>query len=235
MTNIKRDTKAQMLVLEAVFFSIMILLAIIFVAQPSPNPIGVTGRSHTQWKILADDALRSIEVSYTFAYALGDVSDDGKVDVSDILTIINFLYKGANLPVPWQVGDVNCDRSTNIGDVIYLINYLYKGGPKPYCEDYYSRENTLEGYIGFNWTSEITQYFNTTLPDTCNYNIYLSNGTDTVLYYNGGVGRGGNIVRAHRVIAINPYHIDESQYPNGQIIPGYNGSLYEIQLVVEYI
>ncbi len=63
----------------------------------------------------------------------GDANSDGNIDVSDIIYLINYLFKGGPLPVPLIAGDSNNDEEVTVSDVIYLINYLFKGGPKPEC------------------------------------------------------------------------------------------------------
>lgn len=67
-----------------------------------------------------------------FPFLRGDAYRDGKINVSDVIYIINYLFKGGPYPVPLEVADVNCDGKVNVADVIYLINYLFKGGP-PLC------------------------------------------------------------------------------------------------------
>ncbi len=67
------------------------------------------------------------------AYLPGDATQDGKVDVADVVYLINYLYKNGPIPLPQDAADANCDGSIDIGDVIYLINYLFKGGPAPSC------------------------------------------------------------------------------------------------------
>lgn len=62
----------------------------------------------------------------------GDANGDGKWTVSDVVYLINYLFKGGPPPVPClQVGDINCDSKVTVADVVYLINYLFKGGPPP--------------------------------------------------------------------------------------------------------
>ena len=64
-------------------------------------------------------------------YSHGDANGDKKVTISDVVYIVNYLFKGGLAPVPFLSGDANCDGSVTITDVIYLINYLFKGGPGP--------------------------------------------------------------------------------------------------------
>ena len=62
----------------------------------------------------------------------GDANSDKKVSVSDVVYIINYLFKGGLAPLPAPiVGDANCDGKVSVSDVVYLINYLFKGGPLP--------------------------------------------------------------------------------------------------------
>jgi hypothetical protein len=62
----------------------------------------------------------------------GDANKDGNLNVSDVIFMINYLFKGGPIPVEFKNQmDVNCDGETNVSDVIYTINYLFKGGPAP--------------------------------------------------------------------------------------------------------
>ena len=65
-------------------------------------------------------------------YDKGDVNHDGRIDILDIIFIINYKYKEGPEPGMYE-GDVNCDETINILDIIYLINYKYKDGPAPSC------------------------------------------------------------------------------------------------------
>jgi C1A family cysteine protease len=67
------------------------------------------------------------------SYVLGDANSDKILNVSDVIYLINYLFKGGAEPVPVEAGDANCDSKVTVSDVIYLINYLFKGGPEPGC------------------------------------------------------------------------------------------------------
>jgi len=72
-------------------------------------------------------------------YLHGDANRDGKKSVSDVVFLINYLFKGGPAPVPVNLGDVNfCKENPpvqpgnpTVSDVVYLVNYLFKGGPPP--------------------------------------------------------------------------------------------------------
>lgn len=80
-----------------------------------------TSSDYTTIKYLQIDALR------------GDANSDGSVTVSDVVYMINYLFKGGLAPVPLPSADLNCDSKVTVSDVVYLINYLFKGGPAPAC------------------------------------------------------------------------------------------------------
>ncbi len=61
----------------------------------------------------------------------GDSNRDNLVNVSDVVFLINYLFKGGPEPYPLASADVNLDQKVTISDVVYLINYLFKGGLEP--------------------------------------------------------------------------------------------------------
>ncbi len=63
----------------------------------------------------------------------GDANADGNVTVSDVVYLVNFLFKGGPVAKPYEAGEANCDGKVTVSDVVYLVNYLFKGGPGPIC------------------------------------------------------------------------------------------------------
>jgi len=67
-----------------------------------------------------------------FYFLRGNVNGDDKVSLSDIVYLINYLFKFGPEPIPeLGIGDANCDGKVSLGDIVYLINYLFKFGPPP--------------------------------------------------------------------------------------------------------
>jgi TolB protein len=64
---------------------------------------------------------------------LGDADSSGTINVSDVIYLINYLFRGGPAPEPRIAGDCNNDGRVSVSDVVYLINYLLKGGPEPEC------------------------------------------------------------------------------------------------------
>jgi hypothetical protein len=63
---------------------------------------------------------------------LGDVNADNKINVSDIVYLIDYVFADGPEPIPnWTVGDVDCTGFTNVSDIVYLINYVFAFGPPP--------------------------------------------------------------------------------------------------------
>ncbi len=54
---------------------------------------------------------------------LGDVNDDGIVNILDIVMIINFIMGEGTLTVE-SAGDINNDEIINILDVVLLVNFV---------------------------------------------------------------------------------------------------------------
>jgi hypothetical protein len=90
------------------------------------------------WKVKANDTnTEGTWSTQTFKFYVpscltGDINGDTQANVSDVIYLINYLFKGGSSPDPiWGCGDMQCDGNVNIQDAIYLINYLFKGGPVP--------------------------------------------------------------------------------------------------------
>lgn len=64
----------------------------------------------------------------------GDATGDTLVDLSDIIKIVDYLFRANSLSGPKCALDPNFDRKIKLSDVVYLINYLFKNGipPIPY-------------------------------------------------------------------------------------------------------
>jgi hypothetical protein len=63
---------------------------------------------------------------------VGDVNADNRINISDCVYLINWIFGNGPLPVPDPlIGDVNCTGLTNISDVVYIINYIFSSGPAP--------------------------------------------------------------------------------------------------------
>ncbi|MDD4052155.1 MAG: dockerin type I repeat-containing protein [candidate division Zixibacteria bacterium] len=64
-------------------------------------------------------------------YIVGDVNDDGKINIGDAIYIIRWIFSGGFVPPHLPTVDVNCDGAYNIGDAVYIISYIFRSGPCP--------------------------------------------------------------------------------------------------------
>jgi len=67
----------------------------------------------------------------SFLSVPGDVNSDGIVNSSDIVYLIDYLFKNGPEPSDLSAADVNFDCLINAADIVYLIDYLFRGGPRP--------------------------------------------------------------------------------------------------------
>ncbi|MBD3382546.1 MAG: hypothetical protein GF404_10165 [candidate division Zixibacteria bacterium] len=84
----------------------------------------------------ADTILNSGSLRMNIVVHNGDANNDGNVDVSDAVYIINFAFvAGFPEPVPeYDAGDANCDGIVDVSDAVFIINYAFvPGSPEPPC------------------------------------------------------------------------------------------------------
>ena len=86
------------------------------------------------WKIISRDnhgATSTSDVSRFRVYLPGDVDKNWSVSSADIVSMVNFVFKGGSFAAPQCAGDVNKDGSVTSADIISLVNYVFKGGVEP--------------------------------------------------------------------------------------------------------
>ena len=61
----------------------------------------------------------------------GDTNLDKQVTLSDIIFLIDYLFKSGQKPHPFCTGDANGDGKIKLSDVVTLVNFLFKSGSSP--------------------------------------------------------------------------------------------------------
>lgn len=64
-------------------------------------------------------------------FVRGDTNNDGKMDISDAVFMLNYLFNGGKSPPCNPVADINSDGKTNISDAVFLLRHLFMGGEQP--------------------------------------------------------------------------------------------------------
>jgi len=80
--------------------------------------------------IICYDDIEIISI-YESPYLCGDANSDKVADVSDAVSIINYVFVGGNPPQPYQAGDANCDGPVDVSDAVWIISYVFTGGNRP--------------------------------------------------------------------------------------------------------
>jgi hypothetical protein len=62
-------------------------------------------------------------------FTRGNANDDARVDLSDSVFILNWLFKGSVSPTCLQAADANDDDKNDISDSVWMLNWLFLGGP----------------------------------------------------------------------------------------------------------
>jgi hypothetical protein len=64
-------------------------------------------------------------------FVRGDFDENGVIDITDGISILNYLFLNGAEPSCVKAADVNDDGSVDVTDGVYLLNYLFQGGPAP--------------------------------------------------------------------------------------------------------
>ena len=59
----------------------------------------------------------------------GDADNDGLVNLTDGITLLNFLFLNGPAPACAKAADANDDGELNITAALYLFNFLFVNGP----------------------------------------------------------------------------------------------------------
>lgn len=69
------------------------------------------------------------EVTSELHFVRGRINRGESIDISDAISLLNFLFNSGTPPSPLEAGNINRDEMIDVSDVIYLLNFLFVGGP----------------------------------------------------------------------------------------------------------
>jgi hypothetical protein len=61
-------------------------------------------------------------------FSRGDSNNDRRVDISDAIHSLNFLFQGSAGPLCEQAADANNDNRIDISDSVWTLNFIFNGG-----------------------------------------------------------------------------------------------------------
>ena len=67
----------------------------------------------------------------TDAFRRGDVNDDARVDISDGVGLLGFLFLGGSAPGCTDAADANDSGDVGLSDAIFIFGFLFLGGDPP--------------------------------------------------------------------------------------------------------
>ncbi len=67
----------------------------------------------------------------------GDANADGRVNLSDMTAVLDYMFRGAPEPVALVAGDVDGICGLNLSDIVHYVDFFFRGGEelKPGCSD----------------------------------------------------------------------------------------------------
>lgn len=77
--------------------------------------------------------LRSFTHLINKAVPVGDANSDNRVDISDVVYLIAYIFTGGPAPESMRRGDVDCSGMVDISDPVRLIAFIFLGAPTPNC------------------------------------------------------------------------------------------------------
>ncbi len=66
----------------------------------------------------------------------GDLNDDEEIGISDLTSLVTYLFDNGPVPDPYQSGDVNCSEFIDISDITFFVEYMFNNGDEP-CSFWY--------------------------------------------------------------------------------------------------
>src|SRR5437867_33000 len=67
----------------------------------------------------------------TLPFRRGDSNDDGKLNLSDAVFTLEYLFQGGKEPTCQDAADSNDDGFLNLSDPVHLLSFLFLGRPPP--------------------------------------------------------------------------------------------------------
>lgn len=80
------------------------------------------------WKVVAEDGNgfeNETSVKDFWTWSLGDINHDHSVDISDMVSFIDFMFNGGPAISPLLLGDFNGNCAVDISDVVIFVDFMF--------------------------------------------------------------------------------------------------------------
>lgn len=74
-----------------------------------------------------------IDMVQLATFLCGDMTGDQVLTSSDVIFLVNYIFKGGPAPNPAIEADMNNNGVVNSSDIVFLVNHVFKAGPPPPC------------------------------------------------------------------------------------------------------
>jgi hypothetical protein len=64
-------------------------------------------------------------------YRRGYVNGDGRIDISDSIFVLEYLFGAGEQPTCFAAADANGDSRVDLGDAVWLLGYIFAGRARP--------------------------------------------------------------------------------------------------------
>ena len=75
--------------------------------------------------------VRVVSASDGVAFTRGDVDNNGRIEVTDAVVLLNWLFLNGGTPRCLDAADIDDSGSVNLSAAVALLNYLFVNGPEP--------------------------------------------------------------------------------------------------------
>jgi hypothetical protein len=93
-----------------------------------PHAAFADGRPNDENVLLENHPLLPVKCPH---FVRGDVNEDGRINISDPISILHFLFLGVDVIRCKKSADIDDNGMVEITDAISLLTYLFSGGPAP--------------------------------------------------------------------------------------------------------
>jgi hypothetical protein len=124
-----------------------------------------------------------------FAGLCGDLDGDYKINISDAVYLVDYIFAGGPAPTQMWCGDCDVNGRVNLIDAVYLVGHIFAGGPSPCAgsgrSDYPETspfqsclEYQYDG-VGLLQLTHVNTSFNC-CPEEITVDVYLGGSTITI-------------------------------------------------------